>query len=106
MRNFLAGVIEQGKAEAFIAQVLRSPDEEALADSLAKLIPADPANARLLAKYLKRIIKKTLLLRDFKPSKVTLGRADIETVVGEFRQFLENAVNGDEKNQSTILEIK
>ena len=99
-------LLEQGEAEAFIAQVLRSPDEEALADCLAKLIPADPANARLLAKYLKRLIKKTLLLRDFKPSKVTLEKADIETVVGEFRRFLEEAVNGDGKNQSTILEIK
>jgi hypothetical protein len=31
---------------------------------------------------------------------------DIATVVGEFRKFLEIAVDGEGKSQSTILEIK
>jgi hypothetical protein len=31
---------------------------------------------------------------------------DIESVVGEFRTFLETAGAGDGKGQSTILEIK
>jgi hypothetical protein len=43
---------------------------------------------------------------DFKPSKTKVEKGDIETVVGEFRKFLERAVDGDGKNQSTILEIK
>jgi hypothetical protein len=34
------------------------------------------------------------------------NEADIESVVGEFRTFLETAVAGDGKGQSTILEIK
>jgi hypothetical protein len=33
-------------------------------------------------------------------------KSDIEGVVGEFRVFLEKAVDGDGKGQSTILEIK
>ena len=37
-------------------------------------------------------------------SKVEKG--DIEKVVGEFREFLENAVHGDGNGQSTILEIQ
>ena len=34
------------------------------------------------------------------------AKGDIEIVVGEFRKFLETAVDGDGKSQSTILEIK
>ena len=45
-------------------------------------------------------------LHDFKPSKTKVEKGDIETVVGEFRKFLETAVDGDGKSQSTILEIK
>jgi hypothetical protein len=41
-----------------------------------------------------------------KPSKTKVEKGDIEAVVGEFRGFLERAVDGDGKSQSTILEIK
>jgi hypothetical protein len=40
------------------------------------------------------------------PPKLSSKKSDIEGVVGEFRLFLENAVNRDGKGQSTILEIK
>ena len=47
-----------------------------------------------------------LYLRDFKPSRVTIGKADIENVVGEFRQFLETALDGYARAESTIVEIR
>jgi hypothetical protein len=49
---------------------------------------------------------KVVHLRDFHPSKTKVEKGDIETVVGEFRKFLETAVDGDGANQTTILEIK
>ena len=45
----------------------------------------------MLAKYLKRIVVRVLHLHDFKPSKTKVEKGDIETVVGEFRRFLETA---------------
>jgi hypothetical protein len=36
----------------------------------------------------------------------SVEKGDIETVVSEFRRFLETAVDGDGKSQSTNLEIK
>jgi hypothetical protein len=102
----LRNLLQQGEREPFVAEVLKAPDAEKLADLLAEGIPADPANAKLLAKYLKRIVVKVVRLQDFHPSKATVEKGDIETVVGEFRKFLEAAVDGDGKNQSTILEIK
>ena len=99
-------LLEQGKQEPFIADVLAAPGDEKLADILAERITADPGNAKLLAKYLKRIVVRVIHLQDFKPSKTKVEKGDIETVVGEFRKFLERAVDGEGKGQSTLLEIK
>lgn len=98
--------LQQGKQEQFIADVLAAPSDGKLAEILAERIPADPAHAKLLAKYLKQIVVKIVHLIDFHPSKTKVEKSDIETVVGEFRAFLENAVDGDGNSQSTILEIK
>jgi hypothetical protein len=73
---------------------------------LADRIPADPSRARLLAKYLRKIVVKIIHLQEFHPTKTKVEKSDIEGVVGEFRKFLEKAVDGDGKGQSTILEIK
>ena len=62
-------------------------------------------DAKLLAKYLKQIVVKVIHLNDFHPAKSKVEKADIESVVGEFRKFLETAAEGDGKGQSTILEI-
>jgi len=45
-------------------------------------------------------------LHDFLPSKTKVEKGDIETVVCEFRKFLETALDADGKSQFTILEIK
>jgi hypothetical protein len=102
----LKSLLEQGKQEPFIAEVLACPDDEALAATLADRIPADPNRARLLAKYLKKIVVKVIHLHEFHPTKTKVEKSEIEGVVGEFRRFLEKAVDGDGKGQSTILEIK
>jgi hypothetical protein len=98
--------LEQGKQENFIADVLEAADDEKLAAMLSEYIPADQANAKLLAKYLKKITVKVIHLSDFHPTKSKVEKREIESVVGEFRKFLDNAVDGDGKGQSTILEIK
>jgi len=102
----LRSLLEQGKQEKFIADVLAAGNDDELAELLADRVPTDPANAKLLAKYLKKIAVKVIHLNEFHPSKTKVEKGDIESVVGEFRQFLENAVDGDGKSQSTILEIK
>jgi hypothetical protein len=102
----LSTLLRQGEQEPFIAEVLKALDAEKLAGLLAERISADKAGAKLLAKHLKRIVVKVVRLQDFRPSKGTLEKGDIETVVGEFRKFLEAAVNGDGAGQSTIVEIR
>ena len=50
----MRSLLEQGKAEAFIAEVLAAGDPEALATVLAARLSASPDCAKLLAKYLRR----------------------------------------------------
>ena len=99
-------LLEQGKQEKFIASVLLAQSDDELAAFLIECVPQDPAKAELLAKYLKQIVVKVIHLNEFRPTKTKVERGDIETVVVEFRKFLETAVGDDGKRQSTILEIK
>jgi hypothetical protein len=102
----LRSLLEQGKQEKFIAAVLKAESDDKLADLLAAIVPADPVNTKLLAKYLKPIVVKVIHLNEFRPTKTKVEKGDIEIVVGEFRKFLETAVEGENKAQTTILEIK
>ena len=102
----LKALLEQGKQEPFIADVLSASSDETLAETLARCIPAELAHAKLLAKYLKKIVVKVVHLQDFQPSKTKVEKADIETVVGEFRKFLETALDDRDGKQSIIAEIR
>ncbi len=99
-------LLEQGKHETFIASLLAVQTDGELAALLAEHIPTDPANAKLLAKYLKQIVVKIVHLNEFHPTKTKVEKGDIETVVAEFRKFLETAAADGSTSQSTILEIK
>ena len=98
--------LEQGKEEKFIADVVAAKTEAKLAEILAECIPADPANAKLLAKYLKQIVVKVIHLTDFHPAKSKVEKPDIERVAGEFREFLEKAPGAGGTSQSIIGEIR
>ena len=71
------------KAEAiekFIADTyLAAAEDEKLAALLAECIPADPANAKLLAKYLKKIIVKVIHLNPqfLAPPRTKVEKGDI-----------------------------
>ena len=53
-----------------------------------------------------RVVVRTVRLQDFKPTKATVERSEMETVVQEFRRFLEAAVDGEEKDQTIMVEIR
>lgn len=98
--------LEQGKGEAFIDAILGATDAESLASVVAEQLSADPKRADLIAKYLKKIQVNGIRLSDFRPSKTTLERGDIDAVVGEFRAFLDSAFKSDGKQQSVVVEFK
>jgi hypothetical protein len=53
-----------------------------------------------------RVVVRTVRLQDFKPTKATVERSEMETVVQEFRRFLEAAVDGEEKDQTIMVQIR
>jgi hypothetical protein len=73
---------------------------------LAEQLSDDSERAGLIAKYLKKIQVHGLRLSDFKPSKKTVEKSDVDAVVNEFRSFLESAFKSDGKQHSIILEFK
>jgi hypothetical protein len=102
----LWSLLEQGRGEPFIADMLATRDAGSLAGLLAARLPDHPERASLLAKFLKRVVIKTVRMADFRPAKSMVEKGEIEQVVGEFRRFLEVAAGGEGANQRTILEIR
>jgi hypothetical protein len=47
-----------------------------------------------------------VLLLSFACSNATVEKSEIETIVGEFRQFREAAVDGEGKDQTIMVEIR
>ena len=47
-----------------------------------------------------------LRLAEFRPSRTTLDRRDVGTVVEEFHAFLEKALRDGERSRTTILEMQ
>ena len=101
----LWSLLEQGRHEPFIAEVLATPDAESLADLLTGRLPDDPERANLLAKSLKRVVVKVVRFQDFKPAKSTVERGDVEAVVDDFRRFLQGVFGKDGKDQSVIMDL-
>jgi hypothetical protein len=102
----LWSLLDQGRKEPFIAEVLATSDTESLAGLLATRLPSDPDRVGLLAKYLKRVVVKVIKMQDSRPSRSTVERGEIEHVVGEFRRFLEATVGDDGQGQRIIVEFR
>lgn len=98
--------LEQGKGETFIDAILSATDPESLATVLAEQLSVDAGRVKLIAKYLKKIQVNGIRLSDFKPSKTTVEKGEIATVIDEFRAFLESAFESDGKEQSVVVEFK
>ena len=98
--------LEQGKGEAFIDAILEAKDPDALAAVLAEKLSAAAELAKIIAKYLKKIQVMGIRLSDFKPSKTTVEKQDVDAVVEEFRTFLDSAFKSDGKQQSVVVEFQ
>ncbi|MDD5368131.1 MAG: hypothetical protein PHQ40_03520 [Anaerolineaceae bacterium] len=99
--------LEQGRGEAFVAEILDVPNPDELAVVLCLKLNAPDANgkANLLTHYLKRITVKRISLADFHPSKRTLEPGDLQQVLMEFEEFLRRQFQLSEEDELPILEI-
>lgn len=101
----LLALLEQGKGEPFIAEVLAAKDAPTLAALLARALPADPGKAKLLDKYLKKIRVRQVTLSRFDPGVATFGREDLDKVVKAFRVYLEKELDGG-AGETVVLKLE
>ena len=102
--------LQQHADAPFIRSLLAAPDAAAVADALRTTIGAAndadrAAMAAALAQALRQVVVKRLRLADFKPTRRTLERTDIEDVVAEFRTFLTGEMTEDRATH-TVLELE
>jgi hypothetical protein len=102
--------LQQTSADPFIAGLLAAPDADAVATHLRIIVGCATAGERAayaatLSRALRRLTVRRLPLAAFTPAKRTIERADVETVVAEFRAFLEAALRADEDTH-TIVELE
>ena len=102
--------LQQHSADPFIAGLLAASDADAMAAHLRTTIggasAADRATyAAVLSRALRKFNVRRLRLAEFKPAKRAIERADVESVVAEFRAFLDAALRADDDTH-TIVELE
>ena len=104
--------LAQGAGEPFIDGLLAAGTAEEVAEYLEQTFAtsrspkpkvSDPVE--LLRRYLKKLRVRKVRLADFKPSKRTVERADVEAVVAEFRRFLLDGLAAGE-DELPVVELE
>lgn len=101
----LRQLLEQGKGDPFVAEILGARNKPALADLLVAELSADPGKVKVLNKYLKKIRVKRVKLSDFDAGMETIGPEDLDKVVAAFRKFLQDQLGEQKSGESTMLTI-
>ena len=87
------------EAESLIARLLeaRAAEETAniLVETLGGETGTEPDAVDLLTRYLKKLRVHKLRVADFAPTKRTIEPGDVDRVAGEFRRFLQDAMEAD-----------
>ena len=98
--------LAQGHHESFIAGHLRAKTVEGTAEYLIQTLggetTGEPDPVDLLIRYLKRLNVRKLRLADFSPSKRTIEPGDLEQIVGEFRDYLSDALAAGQDELSVV----
>ncbi|NLG51767.1 MAG: hypothetical protein GX552_16815, partial [Chloroflexi bacterium] len=104
--------LQQGAEEPFLADLLAARTPQEVADTLIATLGGEAADAAgavaLLQRYLLEIKVVRVRLADFRPSRQTIEREDLDAVTAEFRAFLQQALRGatDDDQQLPIIELE
>ncbi len=98
--------LEQGKSEPIIAGLLKAKTVDEVRGYLVKECIKNPSIIDIIQRYLKRIQMKKVRIADFKPSITTVEKQQIPTVVQEFQKYLEDELQGVEKEKDFLPMLK
>ena len=107
--------LRQGQGDPFIASLLAADSPAAVAQVLVDTLGSEYGHlvsqkpgyreVTLLTRYLTAVRVQRVRLADFRPSRRTLEREDVETVVAEFRSFLLAALTA-ERDELPVVELE
>ena len=100
--------LEQGKDDKTISELLEKTSVADLREFLMKAVNQDESIIEKINRYLKKVSVKKVRLADFEPTLKTLEPEQIDTVVSEFRDYLQKQfsdVDGDE-NALPMLQLE
>ena len=110
MNLFLATCVrkrlEPGKNEPVIRDILSCENVKSVREVLVKACLQNSGVADTIKRYLKGITLITVKLSDFKPSTNPFEKEEISALTDEFRQFLEQSLNGIEEDDDVLPMIR
>jgi len=95
-------LLEQGKGEPLIAELLTCDTNEALQAFFIKSVKNEPDLPGLINRYMKRIIIKKVRISDFKPKSGTIQKDQIASVAEEFKEYLTEQFADSTGDDSTL----
>ncbi|MFQ6041089.1 MAG: hypothetical protein ACE5PV_09555 [Candidatus Poribacteria bacterium] len=94
--------LERGKDDERIAKLLSAPTEAEIAEGLVESLLADASFKELISQLLSAVQVREVRLVQFKPTKTTISRKDLDIIVAEFREFLSSQL----KDEGTLLKLQ
>lgn len=98
--------LSQGRSEPLISGLLECADADALRRYLVEKCLGNRAIVDLINRYLKKIVVKSVRISQFKPSRATIEKSQIDNVCDEFREFLESQMKDQPHDKDTMTVLK
>lgn len=98
--------LQQGASEAVIASLLACRTGAEVWTCLRDAVAADATVVAVINRYLKKIHIKKVRLSEFQPTQSTVEAEQIESVVGEFRQFLQGQLDQTDGGALPMLQLE
>ena len=94
--------LEQGKDDDAIRALLEKASVTDLREFLMRVVNQDESIIEKINRYLKKVSVKKVRLADFEPTLKTLEPDQIDSVVNEFRDYLQEQFSDLDKNENAL----
>jgi hypothetical protein len=94
--------LEQGRKEPIIAEVLSCKSSDDVRKILLPRVAQDAGIVQTINRYLKKISVLVVKLEDFHPSMDTVEKSQVDSVVDEFRKYLNERLEEAGEGEDTL----
>jgi hypothetical protein len=94
--------LEQGRGEPVIAKLLACKTAGDVRKLLLPEAEQNPGVVQTINRYLKKISVLVVKMKDFRPTMDTVEKGQVDTVVGEFRKYLQDRLRDAGEGEDTL----